>query len=173
MKLKVFIAVMTACLSVQSFAGFLIDPYIGLGQTKTTSDFATDGDSESVTSIGSRVGYSFILVSAGIDYEMAKTSSDGNDVDITNMSFFVGVDMPILIRAWAEYQISSDLEVEGSNTDYDFKDGYSVGVGFTGLPLVSLNLELAVTNYEVDSAFGKLDFSTATTLLSVSLPLDL
>ncbi len=64
MKLRVLVAMMAVCLSAQSFAGFLIDPYIGLGQAKTTSDLATDGDSDSFTSFGSRLGYSFLLVSA-------------------------------------------------------------------------------------------------------------
>lgn len=174
MKLKLVIALMATCLSVQSFAGLLIDPYLGMGQAKTTSDLATDGDSDGFTSFGSRLGYSFILVSAGIDYQMVKSESDGDDVNVTNTSFFVGVDLPILLRAWAEYQISSDYDLDGSNLDVEFKDGYSVGVGFTGLPLVSLNLELAVTNYEIDAGvLGTLDYSAASTMFSVSLPLDL
>lgn len=175
MKLRVLLATMVMCLSIQSFAGLLVDPYIGFGQSKVTSDTATDGDSDSFTSFGSRLGYSFILLSAGVDYQIIKSESDGDDVDVTNMSIFVGVDLPILLRAWAEYQISSDFDVDGSNVDYEFKDGYSVGVGFTGLPLVSLNVEVGVTNYEFDTntALGTLDFATATTMFSVSFPLDL
>ncbi|MFT6630204.1 MAG: hypothetical protein ACJAS4_000138 [Bacteriovoracaceae bacterium] len=172
MKLKALVAIVAACLSVQSFAGLLVDPYFGVGQIKTTADVSDlDGEAESYTSIGSRVGYSFILVSAGIDYEMGKYGLNDDDISVTNMSFFVGVDLPILIRAWAEYQISSDIS--GSDADLSFKDGYSVGVGFTGLPFVSLNLEIAATNYELDLAGNKVDFTTASTLFSVSLPLDL
>jgi hypothetical protein len=172
MKLKVLVAIVTTCLSLQSFAGFLVDPYIGFGQIKTTADIASvDGEAESYNSVGSRIGYSFILVSAGIDYEMGKYGLGDDDIDVTNMSFFVGVDMPILIRAWAEYQISSDLS--GTDVDINFKDGYSVGVGFTGLPFVSLNLEVGVTNYEMEIGSSTFDFSAANTLFSVSLPLDL
>lgn len=173
MKLRLLMAMMALFITVQSQAGLLIDPYIGIGQVKNTSDLAAvDGDSASITGIGSRLGYSFLLFSAGIDYEMVKTESDGDDVSITNMSAFVGVDFPILVRAWAEYFVSSKFDSD-SNVDFSFKDGYGVGVGFTGLPLVSINLELDFLNYDIDAVGTDIPFSTASTLLSVSFPIDL
>ncbi|MBT4790371.1 MAG: hypothetical protein HON90_02270 [Halobacteriovoraceae bacterium] len=177
MKLKVLFTVVVLSLTSNSFAGLLVDPYIGIGQTKDTLDLAgASEESGSSTVIGSRLGYSFILLSAGIDYSMVKSSSDGDDIDSTNMSVFVGVDMPILVRAWAEYFVSSDFDVDNANVNgVSFKDGYGVGLGFTGLPFVSINLELDLLNYEVDlvGASKDYDYAVASTLLSVSLPLDL
>lgn len=172
MKIKLLVLTMTTFFSVQSFAGLLIDPYFGVGQAKSSSDLSTGDESNSSTSVGSRLGYSFLLLSAGIDYEMSNSSYDGDDVSATNMSLFVGVDLPILLRGWAEYYMSSSYDIDGVTQDIDFKDGYGIGIGFTGLPFVSLNLEVSTLNYEVDVLSG-IDYSVASTMLSISLPLDL
>jgi hypothetical protein len=175
MKLKLLIAVLAASFSLSSFAGLLIDPYVGMGTYKTTFDLGNteSDDSGSQTSFGSRLGYSFLLLSAGVDYEMSTVSGDDNDLNITNTSLFVGVDLPILFRFWAEYFLSSSFEVDDSNVDYDFKDGYGLGIGFTGLPFVSLNLEIQNVNYEYEVSTVKGDLASAATIFSVSLPIDL
>jgi hypothetical protein len=155
-------------------ASLLLDPYVGAGVMKTTFDAASgsgldDIDNGSMTAIGTRIGYQFLLVSAGIDY--SKGSDDDNE--FTNTSFFVGVDLPILLRVWAEYFISSDLSIdEDSISSPDFKDGTSIGLGFTALPFVSLNLEVQNLNYESKVAGNKFDLNTAAYLFSVSLPLN-
>lgn len=153
-------------------ASLLVDPYVGTGLMKTTYDVNNlDDDDDNLTAMGARLGYQFILVSAGIDY----SQGTGGDFKFSNTSFFVGVDLPILLRVWGEYFISSSLENDNSNfnnTDFEFKDGTSLGVGFTGLPFVSLNLELQNINYEADTALGDFDFTTAAYIFSVSLPLN-
>ena len=169
MKVRLLVVLSSLIFSSQAFSGLLIDPYLGIGR----SAFAIEGvvladpDAESSSSIGSRLGYSFLLVSAGIDYEMVTAG----DFKVTNTSAFVGVDLPILLRFWGEVMLSSNLD-DDSSTTYDFKDGYSVGVGFTGLPFVSLNLELSTLNYEFTFLNNDADFSVASTTFSVSLPLD-
>lgn len=162
-------------LSTNAFAGFLIDPYIGTGSFVGSFDAANaaaEGNDikdaeESWTAVGSRVGYSFLLLSAGVDYQMATIDGDSS----TNLSAFVGVDLPILLRFWGEYFINSDVEEE-SGTTIDFTDGYGLGIGFTGLPFVSLNLEAQYLNYEIESSGLEYDYATVSYLLSVSLPLD-
>lgn len=164
---KLLLVLMISVLGTSSvYAGFLIDPYIGTGSAKTTVDYTgVDDSDDSLSIIGSRVGYSFLLFSAGIDF--AKGSIDGDD--FTNTSLFVGVDLPILIRAWAEYFISSNLDTD---TNLDFKNGTSIGIGFTGLPLVSLNLEVQNINYEVEIGGSDVDVKSAAYIFSVSLPLN-
>ena len=152
------LCLLTAFISTSATAGFLIDPYIGTGQYKSTADLPSLEESETITASGARVGYSFLLFSAGVDYQMA--SVDGSDT--TNTSIFVGVDMPILVRAWAEVFISSDVE-----GDAEFKDGTSIGLGFTGLPFVSLNVELQNINYEAELLAAKYDVKTAATVFSI------
>lgn len=163
-------------LSTNAFAGFLIDPYVGTGSLVGAFDAANaaaEGNDvkdaeESMTAFGSRLGYSFLLLSAGVDYQMATIDGETQ----TNTSAFVGVDLPILFRFWAEYFLSSTYELD--DFDVEFQDGYGLGIGFTGLPFVSLNLEAQYLNYELDSNVGglKYDFATVSYLLSVSLPLD-
>ncbi len=170
MKLRALIAMIAFTVVGQAQAGLLIDPYVGIGQAKNTIDAATGSEgTESMTSIGSRLGYSFLLFSAGIDYERSTIDKD----TATNMSAFVGFDLPILLRVWAEYFVSSSYDADDStDPDLNFKDGYGMGIGFTGLPFVSINLEVAAYNYDFDFGNQKVDYALGTTLLSVSLPLD-
>jgi hypothetical protein len=172
---KFLFAVLFVAFTGSVQASLLIDPYVGAGVMKTTFDAASgsnldDIDDGSMQAIGARIGYQFLLVSAGIDY--SKGSDDDNE--FTNASFFVGVDLPILLRVWAEYFVSSDLDIDESAIDStEFKDGTSIGIGFTGLPFVSLNLEVQNLNYETETVLGnKFDVNTAAYLLSVSLPLN-
>lgn len=156
--------------SSQALAGLHLEPYAGIGKAAYKIDVdgfsAVDPDDDDTSSIGARIGYSFLLLSAGIDYEML--TADDNKA--TNLAAFVGVDFPILVRGWAKFYLSSDFD-EADDTDVTFKDGYAVGLGFTGLPFVSLNIELQTLNYEVDFGIADGDYSVAHTLFSVSLPL--
>jgi hypothetical protein len=176
MKFKLLIAALAVSFSMQSFAGLLIDPYFGIGQSKPVFvvagvPAAESSDASSSTSFGSRLGYSFLLISAGLDYEMSTVASD-DELTITNTSLFVGVDLPILFRFWAEYFISSSLDQTDSTIDFDFKDGYGLGIGFTGLPFVSLNLEVQTVNYDFTVLGYDGTVTNASTVFSVSLPLD-
>ncbi|MCT4641299.1 MAG: hypothetical protein N4A33_03310 [Bacteriovoracaceae bacterium] len=161
-------------LCVQStYAGILLDPYIGFGTSKSTLDAASsnfDEDTQTAKFIGSRVGYSFLLLSAGVDYQIM---SD-DDATQNNLSLFVGVDLPILLRAWAEYHIKSDFNHDDLY-EAEFTDGYGLGVGFTGLPFVSLNLEVQTMNYDakLTSSTPSFELQSAAYIVSVSLPLDL
>lgn len=171
---KLFLVALLVVSIGSAQASLLLDPYIGAGVMKTTFDANNldDIDDGSMSAVGARIGYQFLLVSAGIDYSKGKDE----DNEFTNTSFFVGVDLPILLRVWAEYFISSDLSVD-SDIDIDdpeFVDGTSLGIGFTGLPFVSLNLEIQNINYEseVSATNTKFDLNSAAYLFSVSLPLN-
>lgn len=160
--------------STHAFSGLHLEPYIGAGKNVTDISFAqaalSDQDDDVSTShVGARVGYSFLLLSAGIDYEMASSS----DVSANNLAVFVGVDMPILLRAYGKYYLSSNIDNDNVDVDFEFKDGYALGVGFTGLPFVSINVEVQSINYEFDGSGGAVtgDASSNVTLLSVSLPI--
>lgn len=173
---KILLVALCLTLTSQAFAGILIDPYVGIGKTKSTLDYPSSDDSdESMNVVGARLGYSFLLLSAGIDYAMESTTDNNDDTaKFTNTSIFVGVDLPILIRAWAEYFINSTPDGDTFDTyDTSFKDGYGIGVGFTMLPFVSINLEIENLNYDMEIGGQDFDFKTASTILSISLPLNL
>ena len=175
MKVRILLAVVVTMVANAAQAGFLIDPYVGSGQTKSSFDIAGDDDSESGSStvFGSRVGYSFVLISAGVDYQIMKgEDTEGEDASVNSMSAFVGVDLPILFRFWAEYFLSSTYDADTDGLDITFKDGYGLGIGFTGLPFVSINLEIETLNYDLEVSGFEGDYSIASTILSVSFPLD-
>lgn len=174
MKVRILLVLVTAMITNAAQAGFLIDPYIGLGQSKSSLDYGSDPEeTSSSTVLGSRLGYSFLLVSAGIDYQMMTTQdAQAEDTNLNSLSAFVGVDLPILFRFWAEYFLSSNFDTDANGVDYTFKDGYGFGIGFTGLPFVSLNLEVEALNYDAEVLGLDYDATVASTILSVSMPLD-
>lgn len=154
-------------------AGLLIDPYFGSGATTLEYEIGNldDDDKDSATVFGSRLGASFALFSVGVDYQVFS-----GDDKLTTTSAFVGVDLPILLRFWGEYVFSSTLDSEDfddAGIDLTLKDGYSLGVGFTGLPLVSLNLELQTINFDMEVASTEGDLTIAATVFTVSFPIDL
>jgi len=174
LKSTLILSVLAIFIGVQSAqAGILIDPYVGAGSHVSAFDAVSSGSSVSDSSnsasvFGARLGYSFLLLSAGIDYQ--KMTVD--DTELTNTSLFVGFDLPILVRAWAEYFLAADGDSD-FNSAYKFKDGYGVGIGFTGLPFVSLNLEIQNINYESELSGAVYDNATAATIFSVSFPINL
>lgn len=174
MKMRLVLVLALTMVANAAQAGFMIDPYIGLGQSKSTLDVANDQEETSGSSVvGSRLGYSFILFSGGIDYQIMKTEdSNEEDATLNNLSAFVGVDLPILFRFWAEYFLSSNLDSDTNGVDFAFKDGYGLGIGFTGLPFVSLNLEIEALNFDAEVGGTDFDYSVASTILSVSMPFD-
>ncbi len=172
------LAILMSCLafSSNSFSGLLIEPYIGTGMYSTSIDAATassyEASTDSVSTIGGRLGASFILLSAGIDYSM-DTMSGGSR---SNTAVFVGVDMPILIRGYAKYIINSDYkddDIKDAGFDIAFDSGYAIGLGFTGLPLISINLEMESSKYKLEyPGASDIDNDWVSYMLTVSLPLD-
>lgn len=165
-------------------AGLLVEPYLGFGFT--SGDYDTTDVSTTGTTMGARLGYQMLGVMAGLDYSISPESSwdfekNNNTTTYklkkTQLGVFAGYNLPILLRAWVGYNFSAKAEgtylsqnrsYEGSTT--------TLGVGFTGLPFVSLNLEYKMSSFD-DNKYGstklteKLEVNEV--LLSVSLPLDL
>jgi hypothetical protein len=177
--------------SMSANALFHIEPYLGYkklsGENSQTPK--TEYDFSGVT-YGARLGLSSLGFFGGLDYSMAsgdwesevsntKTTVDSSQ---TMMGLFVGYELPILLRAWATYYMDIKHEVEsGSNNGREYSGGgYGLGVGYTGLPFVSLNLELKKYTYdEYESATGTKvtlnngEHDYTEMMVSVSLPLDL
>ncbi|EPZ50325.1 outer membrane protein beta-barrel domain protein [Bacteriovorax sp. BAL6_X] len=165
---KILIAMMIMIAGFQAQAGIYVEPYLAyniLGET--------DGDDTTGTNIGGRLGYSLpMLVSFGLDYNMGSYTIDSAlgdvDADTTNLGAFVAVDLPILLRGYASYYFSSDIDT--GSVSYD-GSGIAVGVGFTMLPFVSLNLEYRAMSYDGSGAVS--DFDAKEILVGISVPLDL
>ena len=171
-------------------AGFLLEPYAGLsfGSGENSATIKTEYD-YNAPMLGARAGYQYLGLMFGLDYSMGMDQKTAGstvtaDVSQSTLGLFVGYNLPVMLRAWAAYYLNTSLEVEaGTSVGDEFNGkGYGLGVGFTGLPFVSLNLEYRMMTFDEykDKSAGstatlsgasEIDFNQI--LLSVSLPLDL
>lgn len=175
-------------------AGFLIEPYLGfsLGSGEDGNTLKTEYDQNS-TFLGARLGYQTLGLMFGLDYTKgtesefeikSTTSTVKQDADQSTLGFFVGYNLPVMLRAWAAYYVSSNIELQsGASVGDEYKgNGYGLGLGFTGLPFVSLNLEYRMMTFDElkDNSTGvtstlsgtnEIDYNQV--MLSVSLPLDI
>jgi len=166
---------------------------------------------------GARLGYNYLGLMMGMEYGLASgeveqdtdpgsvvLSGKGTKVDgsFTNIGVYVGYDMPLLMRFWATYYFKAKMEIEGEannnndlNPGANFTDtyngsGFGLGVGYTGLPFLSINLEYKTVTYDEieagDPTIGTVSLPAGTTspfgaagegkaseiLLSVSIPFE-
>ena len=133
---------------------------------------------------GARAGYQFLGFMAGVEYGMgsgatwdiAATAAGvacnrERDYDSTYMGIFVGYELPIMLRAWASYFFDVNWDF-GSGLNQELTS-IAFGVGFTGLPFVSLNAEYRM--HTIDSnIFNTDDYETnGEVFFSASIPLNL
>lgn len=160
----------------QAKAGFLIEPYIGFAMNGTAENTVLNSEDDYTgTTLGGRLGWQMLGLFVAGDYRMSSLSADSADVDETLYSAVIGYEFPVMFRLYGQYILGGSAETDESPaTEYEDVSGTVLGIGFTGLPFVSLNFEMADYSYgEIDgsSAYGDTDFSHY--LLSVSLPLNL
>lgn len=175
-------------------AGFLIEPYLGysIGSGENSASVKTEYDQNSPF-LGARLGYQTLGLMFGIDYTMGSesdfetksgTTTFKQDADQSTFGLFVGYNLPVMLRAWAAYYMSTSIEIQsGASIGDEYNgSGYGLGVGFTGLPFVSLNLEYRMMTFDEfkDNSSGlkstlsgnsEIDYNQV--MLSVSLPLDI
>ncbi|AFY02351.1 outer membrane beta-barrel protein [Bdellovibrio bacteriovorus] len=170
-KLLVMLAVVMGFGSV-SHADILLEPYLGYEMGKTTDpDGKIDG-----TQLGVRLAYrSPVMFWAGLDGTLGLSGTfkpdTGSDETAKRTTVYgvVGLDFPILVRAWLGYGFMNDVDLEDSGKMKG--KATKLGVGFTGLPFLSLNVEyLKETFDEVDGV--DIDAKNESVVVSVSLPLE-
>lgn len=175
-------ALLVATTSVH--ASFLIEPHIGY-------NLSGSGDSPGVDyeyngpQFGIRTGVQYLGVMAGLAYNKSsydlEAKSGGatttTDVDRTELGAFVGYNLPIMFRVWGAYYFSNKGEVSNGEFLGNTKE---LGVGFTALPLLSINLAYRMTTYDefetnagITSSLGNNEIDANEIVLSVSLPLTL
>ena len=174
-------------------AGMLLEPYLGYGSTPVNYDLkASPGDSRDLgtgTVMGGRVAYTAPLVFVGADYSMqslamkntvAASGTTSADYNATASTLYgiVGVNVPML-QAYAGYGLMDQFTSKPSTGDTTFSgNAYKVGLGYTGLPVMSLNLEYQMHSFsKVKDSSGEQDVSVLynklnsnALMLSVSAP---
>ncbi len=168
-------------------ASLLLEPHLGYnisGSGDTGSGTSLVKYSYSGVQLGGRVGYQLLGLMTGVDYTRSSytleakglSSTTNTDLDRSEIGVFVGYNFPILLRAWGTYYFNNTStypngnEASGNTTE--------LGVGFTGLPFVSLNLMVRMASFDelksgtTTSAISpKQDFTEV--VVGVSLPFTL
>lgn len=162
-------------------AAFLLEPHVAYNLNGSG-----DGDISSVRhefeyngpQFGARFGYQGLGLMTGFDYTRSsfdledKFSGSTTTRSLTRdeVGFFVGYNFPILLRAWGTYYFVNSAEESGGNKYSG--NTKELGVGFTALPLLSINVMYRLISLdEVNSvALGK-DIDVSEIVVGVSLPL--
>ncbi len=195
--LKIAAMVITlSALSGAAQAAFLIEPHLGYNITSsgdsTEAGVKTEYD-YSGAQYGLRAGGQYLGFMAGLDYTLSnpeiETKVGGftfeDDFNKKELGVFVGYNLPILLRVWAGYYFdvtAKDDDSRGAFSTGDELSGSAIelGVGFTALPFLSLNVMYRnVTFDEFKSGgvtvklSGDAEVSTHEIVVGVSLPLTL
>ena len=168
------LAVLTVlAFSQSSLAGLLIEPFLGSYDMTNevegvSSSVPYEETSEPTGSLmGLKLGYSTFGLAAGADYTIIKDEEN----DITATGLFVSYKFPVLVKAYATYILSAAVDGLKAGT------GTKIGVGFTGLPFVHINLEMYSLKWddtEPGVSSGDSFESTATgSAIVISLPFDI
>lgn len=167
---KVILAV-SLLVGVSSQADILIEPYLGyhLGKWKAGS---TSEDLSGMV-FGGRLGFSTLGFQAGLDYmggELKDDATPKSEFTVSNLGVFVGYNFPILVRVYGSYFFDAELKdtfkLEGT--------AIRLGVGFSPLPLLDVNLEYMMGTYDkVNGSSINPDVKTDTYGLVLSIPFEL
>jgi hypothetical protein len=87
------------------------------------------------------------------------------------MGLFVSYEFPILLRVYATYILSSKADT-GQPADIE-GSGMKLGVGWTGLPFVVINLEMTnrtFDEYDGQPLTNEIDLNTYALVVSLPLP---
>lgn len=162
-------------------AGLLVEPYLGYHTGKIKQSGNPDSDVKGM-SFGGRLGYQQMGVMAGLDYMTGSwtTESSGYKFDVTptQLGLFVGYSFPMMLRVYGVYSFQADGKIKNGALNYDQTQkgtGIKLGVGFTVMPLLSLNVEYLSATFTKDKNGNKLNPEVKNDLfgLTVSVPFDL
>lgn len=167
--MKKILVSMFAILSISSaaHAGFFIEPFLGYAVTGKEDD----GGSADIKGMdyGARLGATFAMFSIGAEYAGGSYEQDvssGQNFDTTDIGLTFAFDFPIMLRLYATYFLKSEAKPDSGTTEKG-DGGYRIGIGYTGLPFVDINIEMVKRMYDDPSDYG---FSTTQIGLSVPLP---
>lgn len=191
--------VMMAAMSTGANAALLIEPHIGYnvsGSGDTAIDDANMEVDYSGLQYGLRAGWQYLGFMVGLDYTTSNPEIEStftvpavpgfsqtvkNDFKKKEIGVFAGYNLPILLRAWAGYYF--DVEAKSENESDLIESGakmsgsgMELGVGFTGLPFVSLNLVYRNTSFDEfkdSEGTDKIKLNASEIVLGASIPFTL
>ncbi|MBY0413330.1 MAG: hypothetical protein K2Q18_04160 [Bdellovibrionales bacterium] len=170
-------------LSQTASAGLLLEPHVAYNLSGSGTESGTEYDYNGAQ-IGARVGYQNWGFMTGLDYTKGSGSVDSKTAGVTTtrdlssdeIGIFAGYNLPILFRAWGAYYFSNETTYKGG---FDLSgDTKELGVGFTGLPFLSINLVYRMVNFDesknlTTSVKSSVSYDFNEIVLGVSLPFNL
>ncbi len=183
---QLFILILAFLVIKPAQAGLLLEPVLGYSLSKFEIDQA--GSSEEKAngpSVGGRIGYQNLGFQLGLDYLRSNLSVDDNDYkeDLVTSEFagFVGFEFPILLRVYAGYIFMASAESDidrglgAGKQSFELNDGkgMKLGVGFTVLPFLDINVEYRKGTYselKIGSTKTDVDTDFSAVMVGVSLP---
>jgi opacity protein-like surface antigen len=181
-----FILILAFLIIRPAQAGLLLEPVAGYSLSKFETDTAGSGEEKANgTSLGGRVGYQNLGFQLGLDYLRSNLSVDDNDYKedyVTNeFAAFVGFEFPILLRVYAGYIFAATGETQKDfggvigKQDIEVSDGtgLKLGVGFTVLPFLDINVEYRKGSFgeiKIGSTKDDVDTDFSAVMVGVSLP---
>lgn len=186
--------------STTAHAGLYLEPYVGYGMGSNKADYTVSSFTNSInasnakaTVFGGKLGMSILMFRFGADYMSTSGTEEAEDklgaksndtVKTTNIGAFVGVGFPF-IQLSATYFLSSKATVgivpTNSNPSSDLSlsgNGIKAGIGFTGIPIIAINLEMinlgfskgSYTQGSQSGDFASFSSKYNLTMLSISAP---
>lgn len=167
--------------SVESQASFLVEPHVSFNLYSSGKEGGVDY-SYNGTQYGLKLGYQQLGLMFGMDYKKSafdlKTEGNGNNTKVAmkrdELGVFAGYEFPILVRAWGGYYFHNKMK--GDSQGYEYSGNTKeLGVGFTGLPFLSMNFIYRMVELDEAKTNGtatKIDTSIKEYVVGVSLPLN-
>jgi hypothetical protein len=189
------ILVIMTITSFSANAKLLFEPHLGFNShgvgTKGTDVVTYNG-----TQVGARLGFQSFGIMGGLDYTHSIYTttttppigtSEKDAKTREELGAFVGYKLPVLLRAWVGYNFlakekQTSLGPTSGTKAGNYNKGHSteIGVGFTGFPIVSINLSYKMLSYDKNFDPGANTTSAINPkyepkeiVLGVSIPLNL
>ena len=188
-------------------ASIHVEPYFGKilnfsKSSQTESSVKYERDLDGVL-YGARLGYGLLGFSAGVDFAASQFDAEVkrpidqvsswklsgqsvlSSVESSYFGLFINYDLPFLLRVWATYFPSVRYKFGSGDPLQSDKDlwkgtGFSIGLGYTGLPFLSLNYELRSFSFdeEFESSSNStkelsLEYDSVEHLVGISIPMNL
>lgn len=171
--MKKFLLATAIVFSASVSNAIYIEPYLGVYGTGKSTSGGTDTNLKATLGYGLRLGYSIPMIAFGVDYGMGNIdveSTPATKQKTTDLGVFGSFNVPVLpIRAYLTYILDAKATPDGGQ---DFKGkGTKIGVSFTGLPLVFINLDYYMIKYDTYGG-ASTDLDVKMMVLSASIPLN-
>jgi hypothetical protein len=166
----------------KTHADILIEPVIGysIGEFKTQTEDSFYTESESNDSLhgityGGRLGLQILALQFGLDFLGGFLSVEGEKKKINELGAFIGYKFPAFMRIYAGYIPFANAEGEDYTVGTITGGGYKIGLGFSLLPPLNLNIEwrsinnLLYSDYDSTSVEFNLDSTSKSNLTYQSI----